>query len=442
MKTSSVVLCGVILVILSFAVSYFMVWKEGFANDTKSPKALYLNLRRKLEVNLSDYCNLTQSIQKQMMTIYTTANKESPEQASAHILKSYRDMYACMDDLAGSRPSCAKIIASRTALGQNVSMKEPMDFIPCSTYLSLPEWTGSNQPDIADALSEIPNNLEYRITHELEWYSAIMKKLDDAIEMGRNPPTSLPDSPNSPATNSSGKPWSASSPSEGFEDATCSPAAMQLQRVMMKKRRQEQNDAKNNIMQRQIHDEEEKRAMKEVAAMDAMNVMNGSKAAAAARDAADRDDARAAAADRDAIAKAGASGGRGGGRGGAAGGRGGGVGGRGGGGGGAAGGRGGAAGGRGGAAECKIPSLESEISRVDKLLQAPSFKALQSKCSEINKSMIKLQSDQEMLKKGTLYDWQKKMEGSGGSGGSGKKYDIYKGGDRVSGLLFSLQQNR
>ena len=116
--------------------------------------------------------------------------------------------------------------------------------------------------------------------------------------------------------------------------------------------------------------------------------------------------------------------------------------------GGAAGGRGGAAGGRGGAAgkagtaECKIPSLESEISRVDKLLQAPSFKALQSKCSNINKSMIKLQSDQEMLKKGTLYDWQKKMEGSGGSGGSGKKYDIYKGGDRVSGLTFSLQQNR
>jgi len=343
-----------------------MVWKEGFANDTKSPRVLYLNLRRKLEVNLTDYCNLTQSIQKQMMTIYTKANNESPEQASAHILKAYRDMYACMDDLAGSRPSCAKVIANRKALGHDVSMDKPMDFIPCSTYLALPEWTGSNQADIADALSKIPNNLEYRINHELEWYSTIMKKLTDAIEMGRNPPTSLPDSPNSPATTPSGKPWSASSPNEGFEDATCSPAAMQLQRAMMKKRRETQNEAKRRIMEKQIQDEEERNAK--------ANAMNSSNAAS-----------------------------------------------------------------------CKIPSLESEISRVDKLLQKPSFNQLTSKCTSINTSMKKLQSQQEMLKNGNLYDWQKNMGGAGGpggAGGSGKKYEIYKGGDRTSGVLFSLQQNR
>jgi hypothetical protein len=97
------------------------------------------------------------------------------------------------------------------------------------------------------------------------------------------------------------------------------------------------------------------------------------------------------------------------------------------------------------AASCKMPSLESEISRVDKLLQTPSFNQLTSKCTSINTSMKKLQSQQEMLKNGNLYDWQKNMGGAGGpggAGGSGKKYEIYKGGDRTSGVLFSLQQNR
>jgi hypothetical protein len=48
--------------------------------------------------------------------------------------------------------------------------------------------------------------------------------------------------------------------------------------------------------------------------------------------------------------------------------------------------------------------------------------------------MLKLQSDLEKLKNGTLYDWQKD--------GPKKSYAKFEGGDRTKAFLFSLEQNR
>jgi len=119
------------------------------------------------------------------------------------------DVYACKDDDASSRQSCS---TPNTISNPN--------FIPCSTY-SLPAW--SNSTDAAVALSAIPDDLPERIRKELEWYGQIIKKVNDALALGASPPSDVPDSPNSPATNASGKPWSI----DGFENPRCTASQAQ-----------------------------------------------------------------------------------------------------------------------------------------------------------------------------------------------------------------------
>jgi hypothetical protein len=48
--------------------------------------------------------------------------------------------------------------------------------------------------------------------------------------------------------------------------------------------------------------------------------------------------------------------------------------------------------------------------------------------------MVKLQSDLQKAKDGTLYDWQKD--------GPKKSYAKFEGGDRKSSYIFSLKQNQ
>ena len=327
-------------IILLLILQRYMLINEGF-DDIDPLVARYTALRKNIITSLKPYCELTQIIQNQMKIIYTKANNETEEQANLHIAQTYRDVYACTDDLASSRPSCTNILLK-------IRFIESMDFIPCSTYLNLPKWTGSNQDDISENLSLIPNNLEYRINIELEWYSAILKKLQDALDMGNNPPSSIPDSPNSPESDPSGKPWGVDSTSENegfqgfqrfqeFQGATCTPAAMHIRKALLKKRKQEQDDSK----QRRLEAEAE---------------------------------------------------------------------------------------------SCSMPSIDSEITRLNTIFQSNTFSILKSRCSELNKKAIKLQSDQEKLKNGTLYDWQKDPPK--------KTYKQFKGGDHVASLTFSMQQNK
>ena len=85
---------------------------------------------------------------------------------------------------------------------------------------------------------------------------------------------------------------------------------------------------------------------------------------------------------------------------------------------------------------CTIPDLPSEINRVNAILNNPTFQQAMSQCQAIYAAAMKLQSDIEKLKKGTLYDWQ-----NTGSGAP-KSYSKFKGGDRTAGFLASLSQNR
>jgi len=86
------------------------------------------------------------------------------------------------------------------------------------------------------------------------------------------------------------------------------------------------------------------------------------------------------------------------------------------------------------AASCSLPSISDEISRINTLLDNPTLKQYLSKCKELMVAMLKLQSDLEKAKNGTLYEWQKN--------GPKKSLPAFKGGDRTQSFLFSVEQNR
>ena len=300
MKTSIILILTIaiaILVLCVWSMTQNKVSLEGF-NDN-STKARYANLRSKITKVLSPYCNVATFAQGQMKQMYMLGNGRTEAQALEDIKTAYRDVYACRDEMAKSRPSCAGFLKGKS-----------MDFVSCDTYLNLPEWSDDNQDMIADALNKIPGDLAVRVTMELEWYTAIIKKLNDVIQMGNNPPSTVPANPGA---------------SEGFANPTCSPAATQARRALLKRQ--------------QIEGE---------------------------------------------------------------------------------------------ATSCTPPSADAEVTRVSALLDSKDLITALASSNSIMTQMVKLKSDQEKAKNGTLFPWQQD--------GPTKTYKTFEGGDRTKRLIFSMQQ--
>ena len=315
---------------LLFIVNISQAVKEGF-EDTG---VAYRTLQTKLQATLGPYCSLASFIQDQMKTMLMTEKVsetgdsvpgDTSEEAVEHIKKSYEDAYACKDELADSRPSCS----GAAKLSQS---NVKMSFIPCSVYLQTPAYDDSDTSQMAIALSAIPDDLATRITKEVDWYSAMIKKLQSGIDAGANPPTSLPaDAP--------GADWKPKK--EGFSDSgTCSPAAIQ---ALLEERRR-------NSLLKKAQDQANKQLL---------------------------------------ISKE--------------------------------------------AESCRIPDLQSEINRVNGILNSGALKSAVAECDAIQAAAKKLQSDMIKLKAGTLYAWQ--------NTGPTKSYTQFSGGDRTAAFLFSVQQN-
>lgn len=339
-KNQSLALFLIICIFLASGFLYILnishAIKEGFdANTSSGLQTNYNALQSNLKMTLRPYCSLSEFIQDQMKTMYkTTKISESGEsipgdtdaQAMANIKTAYEDAYACKDELASSRPTC---VGPNASIQSNVKM----EFIPCSVYINTPTYDDSDPITAAVALSQIPDNLALRITKEVDWYSAIIKKLQSGIDAGANPPGALPsDAPGADykAPPDKSAPLGAAK-KEGFFDGgssgKCSPEAM--------KKRQEKRRQK-------MLDEE--------------------------------------------------------------------------------------------SANCTSPDLQTEIDRVNKILNSDTLKSALANCAEVAAAGKKLQSQLALLKSGNLYAWQKS--------GPKKSYAQFKGGDRVAGLTFSLQQNR
>ena len=86
------------------------------------------------------------------------------------------------------------------------------------------------------------------------------------------------------------------------------------------------------------------------------------------------------------------------------------------------------------AKSCTIPNISSEITRINKLLDSPVLKKEVSQMNGKLNAMLKLQSDLEKAKNGTLYSWQQD--------GPTKSFPKFKGGDRTASFTFSMQQNQ
>lgn len=275
--------------------------KEGFADSNS-----YNALKSKIQSKLANYCKLTDFSQTQMKTMYVSASKGSgsgsDSDAATFIQQMYRDVYACKDELADSRAPCQVVSG---------------DFIPCTTYTNLPKWSG-DEDSLAAALMKIPNDLAARISAETAYYKSIIKKLRVGVDAAKNPPAAPPDSPSTPATNPSGKPWSM----EGFENVQCSAAAAQARRERLR---------------REALNKEE--------------------------------------------------------------------------------------------SDCIIPSLDSEVARINAILDSNAMNGALQASNGILAEMIQLQADIEEVKK----RW--------GDDGPKKSYAKFEGGDRMQAFLFSLKQN-
>jgi hypothetical protein len=224
-----------LILITVLSLIYLYLSKEGYKDDKDVSKKSkdqedYDNLRAKLKKTLQPYCSLTKFVQAQLKTMYmsdklsdvvipaqtppeggvsrsieslgstaqnlapalsatpepTTIRGETEAEANAHIMRTYNDVYNCADDLADSRPSCKGYgIARNMKLG---AKRTDQQFVPCSVYMDLPEYSENNLEDITIALSKIPDNLTERIKTEIEWYAVAIEKLGAGLDEGKNPP--------------------------------------------------------------------------------------------------------------------------------------------------------------------------------------------------------------------------------------------------------------
>ena len=387
---------------------------------------------------------------------------DSETQATEHINTAYRDAYACKDELASSRQSCSGLNALTQA---NVKM----DFIPCTVYMNTPAYDESDTLSAAIALYDIPDNLALRITKEVDWYASIIKKLQDGIDAGANPPSALPpDAPGADykASPDQSAPPGAPSKKEGYADIIEGFTLLHEGFASSKfsnikdKVKSAANKAGSAVVSaaKKTEGAVVYAAKKTGSAVAGAAKKTGSAVVGAAKK---TGSAVVGAAKKTGSAVVGAAKKTG--------------------------------GAVAGAAKrfkelllgpakskstqvagakcspeamrlrqqkmrqkmqekmareqmdrqqsldaesdnCTIPDFQSEIDRVNKILNSDALRSALERCAAVADAAKKLQAQLALLKAGNLYDWQKS--------GPTKSYAQFKGGDRIAGLTFSIQQNR
>lgn len=282
----AVVLCICIVLFLRYA----YMSREGFLfglgkkkrKDSGPLESRYTALQEKLKTDMAPYCQMTKFAHDYMKKIFTmksstkdmvkpkpipddyapeqkaaalkaqeSASKkaatvgppsDTPEQAERRILSVYKKVYACEDDMAASRPSCKQSLFQRAQeklLGRRYKSDE--EFIPCSTYLNLPKWVKDDTVTPSAKLMLIPNSLAEQLTKELDWFEAMMTKLSNVADMAKSPPSSPPDTSETPDSDSSGKSYAA----DGFLDkGKCSPSDIQAALALLRKKNMDKKGKK------------------------------------------------------------------------------------------------------------------------------------------------------------------------------------------------------
>ena len=224
-------------IIFLLIVHWFMFpFKESFDEGNSEYEAL----RKRLQTDLRNYCdtgNFVRSQLSQMIQAYQAILSSQPGQSSnmskayglnkpAKMMKAYqaeqktetsiaseeesnkepqtdestidieqvyKDMYACRDFLSKSRPSCQLQIALDKAKITGTAFNKPpsnLKYLPCSTFLDLPDWSNDSVPVIA--LTKIKDDLPERLTKETEWFDAVISNLQSSLNKAAEPPGSPP----------------------------------------------------------------------------------------------------------------------------------------------------------------------------------------------------------------------------------------------------------
>lgn len=277
----------------------------------------------------------------------------SPPQSQSNAVKSlsltYRSVYDCTDELKLSRPQCSPIF----------SVPHPdWQYVPCSTYRNLPPYDEADTEPMIDALIKIPSNTPQKLVMEIAWYASVIKKLQEGIDAGANPPSSPAPAPG----DSSGKTYSANPDDKPVSAKGAAAGAALLASIGKKPTVSEGFFGEKQCSPEQI-----------AAKREAMRAKRKAK-----------------------LEKSSAS--------------------------------------------CSIPSIQSEIDRINGILNNREFLEAMSKCNAIYAAAMKVKSDIELLKAGNLYDWQKS--------GPAKTYNNFnikkkgQGYDRLAALKASLLQNK
>jgi hypothetical protein len=242
-------------------------------------------------------------------------------------------------------------------------------FIPCEIYMKLPDLTDTNGADVGVALSKIPDNLADRISREVDWYSQIVKKLTDALALGNSPPKMPPDSESSPVADSSGKPWSSDSLVK--KQGFIDYIVPQNRDWLVEGFALSEGFAASQLSE----------GFADTCTADQIQTQINIKKKA------EQEKQAAAAQEADAAA----------------------------------------------ASSCTMPTPDTEIPRVNKILDSKELQAALAKCAALKAAMEKLKSDQQKAKDGTLYAWQQD--------GPMRTFPRLPIGNRTDGLLSSLKQN-
>jgi hypothetical protein len=152
MDSKTIILLALILACIVLSLCILSKDIEAFENPSLQQR--YTTLRTRLTTDLAPYCSLSARMHKRMKEMYMLGEQLSEEDALKRIKQTLK-----------------------TALNGD-------DVVPCSTFTELPDYTPTSESAIADALSQIPDNLPIRIEKELKLYSDAVTTLQGAIDEG------------------------------------------------------------------------------------------------------------------------------------------------------------------------------------------------------------------------------------------------------------------
>ena len=274
---------------------------EGFFDSPSS----YNSLRGRLRKELGPYCKISTFVKNQVNEMQKGMGGDASDTSQLYI-----GVYQCTDQLASTRPSCSS--------PNNTGMQ----FVPCSVYLDLPDW--SDEQDVIRNLRRIKDDLPERLTRETEWFRGVIKKIKEGLDAGANPPTMPDKAPLGPP-----KPNPSMDEMNKYKEGFAGQCSA---------------EATEYLRRKALEDE-------------AKSCSPGAPV-----------------------------------------------------------------------------TVGSEVARVNALLDDPSVRNAVAQSNGMMSEMLKLQSDIEKLKNGTLYAWQ--------NDGPKKSYAKFEGGDRVKAFIFSLKQNQ